>query len=186
MSVTIVLSDSAADELRSQLCPMTPPGPTGPTGGTGGTGPTGPTAPPPAQWPVPGFICFDLPWVSTTAETRLIMPFHCDDKVIVRFTPTSDTPGYGLIAGREWAAPDTPRFAAISTVPGDFTGVPGTPPFNAKSGTSLSWDIATGGPPQNWILVLQAGTTYYLNIENTSCTPGQFTQMFLDLAVPHA
>lgn len=133
--------------------------------------------PPSAQWPVPGYLCTDLPWVSTTSATRLILPMLCEEKRIIRFTVGPS--GSALISMAEYAASPTPRHGVISAGAADFVGNP----KNISNGLTLVWNIKIQQQEIPNFLCLWPNQTYYINIENTACSPGQNCQMFLDLGV---
>ena len=171
----ISFSNDELYRLGQSISGATAPGAgTPPGGGSGGGGSGG------GGWPIPGFVCYDLPWVSTTSATRLIVNMNCDQEACIRFVPQATTKN-GWIALVEYNAPRYNRIAVISTIPGDFNAQPGTPPY--KAGSSINFDYSTSGA-QPFVVDLSPGYTYYLNLKTTNGTPGAPATMSLDLYVP--
>ena len=81
------------------------------------------------------------------------------------------------------------HLANISWVPGDFAGGYGVWPYNGQQGTTLNWSLnaypyGSTVPQDPWIMPIEVGRTYYLNLMNMGCSPGEDTTMFLDLRIP--
>ena len=166
-------------------------------GGGGGGGASG--------WPVscPGFtktLSIDLPWASTDSSTRILTSnnggFGSNDALVVRLTPPAGTASYssGTISMAEYGGGPITRYSQISTSPCDFA-LAATPAnwylaYNVSTGSSLSYSLQVGGSQQAWITLLTPGTTYYLNVKNTTytgvqtCPPGSQCNMFLDFFKP--
>lgn len=113
-----------------------------------------------------------------------------EDQVVIRFLVPPGASGAGAIGMAEYASARVWHYGVISTTPGNFNGGLSVAPFNASFGNTLSWSFQVGGAPQQWIMLLQPGTYYYLNLRNTdqygnlSGVRGQDCTMFLDLRVP--
>ena len=152
------------------------------------------------SWPVscPGFsktLNIDLSWASTGSATRLLTGnyggFGSNDAVVVRFTPPAGSASYGsgTISMAEWGGGPVTRFSTISATPCDFSQSGWFSLYNVSTGTSLSYSLQVGGAQQAWVTVLNPGTTYYLNVKNTTYTGTQTCSnstcdMFVDFYKP--
>jgi len=165
--------------------------PAGSSGGGGGGG----------GWPVscPGFtktLNIDLPWTSTNSATRLQTSnyggFGSNDAVVVRMTAPAGSASYsaGTISMAEYGGGPVTRFSTISTSPCDFSQAGWFSAYNVSTGTSLSYSLQVGGSQQAWVYLMMPGTSYYLNVKNTTytgtqtCTSGSNCDMFLDFYKP--
>jgi len=151
----------------------------------------------------PGFtktINIDLPWQSTDSSTRVLTSnyggFGSNDALVVRFTAPAGSASYsaGWVSMAEWGGGPLTRYSQISTSPCDFT-LASTPAnwnvqYNVSTGASLSYSLQAGGSQGPYIFLMQPGTSYYLNVKNTTyqgtstCPSGSQCNMFLDFFKP--
>src|SRR5207248_2445836 len=163
----------------------------GSSGGGGGGG----------SWPVscPGFtktLNIDMPWSSTDSSSRLLTSnfggFGSNDAMVVRISPPGGSGSYssGTVSMAEYGGGPITRFSTISTTPCDWSQAGWFSAYNVSTGTSLSYSLQVGGSQQAWITLLMPGTTYYLNVKNTTytgtqtCPSGSQCNMFLDFYKP--
>ena len=112
---------------------------------------------------------------------------------------TSRIARLALVAALGFAATSATALASESNTGVAPTSVPGglaaTPAnwylaYNVSTGSSLSYSLQVGGSQQAWITLLTPGTTYYLNVKNSTytgtqtCPSGSQCNMFLDFYKP--
>ncbi len=165
---------------------------TGGGGGGGGGGGTVDTSACIALGLTPKVIVAN--WAGAQIDTYLSgnTSFGPNDAVIVQFTTgsftTSTVTGLGVLSGVEFNGPTTARAGALSTSACDFTvGLPkyklnknGVPTqcantaFSGFTSTSISFSVASQSDltsSSSCQVLLQANTTYYLNLTNFSPPP---------------
>jgi len=166
-----------------------------PSGGTGQPGPGNGTFPASC----PGYtktLNVDLPWNSTDSSTRILTSnyggFGANDALVVRLTPPAGVGSFsaGTISMAEYGGGPLTRFSTISTTPCDFGQGSWFSAYNVSTGTSLSYSLQVGGSQSAWVFMMIPGTSYYLNVKNTTytgtqtCTAGSQCNMFLDFYRP--
>lgn len=118
-------------------------------------------------------ILVDIPW-NPAGQTYLTRdaPFNGfgpNDALVIRFTPPvgSASTGPGSIQSAEYIDPPTQRFGVLSSTACDFTsGDYGGPLYNKQTQSTISFGLQVGGTQSPYIVRLNPGTTYYLNIKN--------------------
>jgi len=137
-------------------------------------------------------VYVDLPW--QTAARGLTGNFGNFTAVVGRFTvPAGAKPSQtslGRLVAAEYQGQGTPRWSKLSTAPCDFSSSESATLFNSGGGYTVTYSFQVGGSQQPYVVLLQPGATYYLNIRNSdeagnpTCAEN-YCNMFIDLITPN-